>query len=238
MAALFEPKKNNQIANLQKSIEEKDGRIRFLYDEIGKLYFRQYRDMNADVTREINTRCEFITNLYIDIENCRLRILYEKGYKECKNCRKANLLEHAYCCACGAKFPDSNDINIVTSVDPEKFVIMVPNVSQIPMAAPVQTVSQSAPAQSAAPAGQYVANYAAAAAAPAEVLPEGLAPVETPAAVIASTDATGLEQAAPEESEVVIEGTDTSVDVPVVDAASPAPEAGAPEDTGVDPAAD
>ena len=186
MAALFEPKKNNQIANLQKSIEEKDGRIRFLYDEIGKLYFRQYRDMNADVTREINTRCEFITNLYIDIENCRLRILYEKGYKECTNCRKANLLEHAYCCACGAKFPDSNDINIVTSVDPEKFVIMVPNVSQIPMAAPVQTVSQSAP----------------------------------------------------EESEVVIEGTDTSVDVPVVDAASPAPEAGAPEDTGVDPAAD
>ena len=207
MAALFEPKKNNSIAILQKSIEEKDGRIRFLYDEIGKLYFRQYRDMNADVSREINTRCEFITNLYIDIENCRLRILYEKGYKECKNCRKANLLEHAYCCACGAKFPDSNDINIVTSVDPEKFVIMVPNVSQIPMAAPVQTVAQSAPAQSAAPAGQYVANYAAAAAAPAE-------------------------------SEVVIEGTDTSVDVPVVDAASPAPEAGTPEDTGVDPAAD
>ena len=43
MAALFEPKKNNSIAILQKSIEEKDGRIRFLYDEIGKLYFRQYR---------------------------------------------------------------------------------------------------------------------------------------------------------------------------------------------------
>ena len=166
MAALFEPKKNNSIAMLQKSIEEKDGRIRFLYDEIGKLYFRQYRDMNADVSREINTRCEFITNLYIDIENCRLRILYEKGYKECKNCKRPNLLEHAYCCACGSKFPDSNDVNIVTAVDPEKFVIKIPDVTMIPMA------------EASAPAG---------AEAPVEAAPVAEAPVATAAAPVAQT---------------------------------------------------
>jgi len=166
MAALFEPKKNNSIAMLQKSIEEKDGRIRFLYDEIGKLYFRQYRDMNADVSREINTRCEFITNLYIDIENCRLRILYEKGYKECKNCKRPNLLEHAYCCACGSKFPDSNDVNIVTAVDPEKFVIKIPDVTMIPMA------------EASAPAG---------AEAPVEAAPVAEAPVATAVAPVAQT---------------------------------------------------
>jgi len=166
MAALFEPKKNNSIAMLQKSIEEKDGRIRFLYDEIGKLYFRQYRDMNADVSREINTRCEFITNLYIDIENCRLRILYEKGYKECKNCKRPNLLEHAYCCACGSKFPDSNDVNIVTAVDPEKFVIKIPDVTMIPMA------------EASAPAG---------AEAPVEAAPVAEAPAATAAAPVAQT---------------------------------------------------
>ena len=166
MAALFEPKKNNSIAMLQKSIEEKDGRIRFLYDEIGKLYFRQYCDMNADVSREINTRCEFITNLYIDIENCRLRILYEKGYKECKNCKRPNLLEHAYCCACGSKFPDSNDVNIVTAVDPEKFVIKIPDVTMIPMA------------EASAPAG---------AEAPVEAAPVAEAPVATAAAPVAQT---------------------------------------------------
>ncbi len=190
MAALFEPKKNNSIAILQKSIEEKDGRIRFLYDEIGKLYFRQYRDMNADVSREINTRCEFITNLYIDIENCRLRILYEKGYKECKNCKRPNLLEHAYCCACGSKFPDSNDVNIVTAVDPEKFVIKIPEVTMIPMAeasAPVaQTVAPDPVAQAPVAETAPVAAPAPveAAATPVAAPVEAAVPVEVPVAPV------------------------------------------------------
>lgn len=191
MAALFEPKKNNSIAILQKSIEEKDGRIRFLYDEIGKLYFRQYRDMNADVSREINTRCEFITNLYIDIENCRLRILYEKGYKECKNCKRPNLLEHAYCCACGSKFPDSNDVNIVTAVDPEKFVIKIPEVTMIPMA------------EASAPVAQTVAPDPVAQAPVAETAPVAApAPVEVAAAPVEAAEipvAAAEEVAAPVE---------------------------------------
>ena len=200
MAALFEPKKNNSIAMLQKSIEEKDGRIRFLYDEIGKLYFRQYRDMNADVSREINTRCEFITNLYIDIENCRLRILYEKGYKECKNCKRPNLLEHAYCCACGSKFPDSNDVNIVTAVDPEKFVIKIPDVTMIPMAeasapagaeAPVEAAPVAeAPAATAAPVAQTVA--------PAEVVTGEVISADVVPAEVASARAVEETEAAAE----------------------------------------
>ena len=134
--ALFDQKKNNapQPSIYQRTIAEKDQQIRFLYDEIGKLYFRQYCDMNADVSREINARCEMISACYIDIETCRLRILYERGFKECKNCRKANLLEHAYCCACGSKFPNTNDVNVVTAVDPETFVVKFPEVSQLPVA--------------------------------------------------------------------------------------------------------
>jgi len=198
MAALFEPKKNNSIAMLQKSIEEKDGRIRFLYDEIGKLYFRQYRDMNADVSREINTRCEFITNLYIDIENCRLRILYEKGYKECKNCKRPNLLEHAYCCACGSKFPDSNDVNIVTAVDPEKFVIKIPDVTMIPMA------------EASAPAGAEasVAEAAVATAAAAAPVAQTVAPAEVVTGEVISADVVPAEVAsarAVEETEAAAE---------------------------------
>lgn len=198
MAALFEPKKNNSIAMLQKSIEEKDGRIRFLYDEIGKLYFRQYRDMNADVSREINTRCEFITNLYIDIENCRLRILYEKGYKECKNCKRPNLLEHAYCSACGSKFPDSNDVNIVTAVDPEKFVIKIPDVTMIPMA----EASAPAGAEAAAP---VEAAPAATAAAP---VAQTVAPAEVVTGEVISADVVPAEVAsarAVEETEAAAE---------------------------------
>lgn len=114
--ALFDPKKN-QIAQLQKSIEEKNRQIAVNFDAIGKLYYRQYRDMSADVSRDINALCEGISTLYIEIEECRLRILYERGFKECKSCRKENPLEHQYCSACGVKFPESNDVNVLTHVD-------------------------------------------------------------------------------------------------------------------------
>lgn len=114
--ALFDPKKN-QIAQLQKMIEDKNRQIAVYYDEIGKLYYRQYKDMNADVSRDINARCESISTLYIEIEECRLRILYERGLKECKNCRKENPLEHAYCSACGMKFPETNDVSVLTKVE-------------------------------------------------------------------------------------------------------------------------
>ena len=129
--ALFDPKKS-QISQLQKSIDDKNRMIGVYYDEIGKLYYKQYRDMNADVSRDINTRCESISNLYLEIEECRLRILYERGYKECKNCKKENLLEHAYCSACGEKFPESNDVSVVTHVDPAEMGIVVPTVEKVP----------------------------------------------------------------------------------------------------------
>ncbi|MBQ5968410.1 MAG: hypothetical protein IJL60_11625 [Clostridiales bacterium] len=131
MAALFDPKKN-QIAAFQKAIEDNSRLIGQLFDEIGKLYYRQYRDMNADVSRDINARCESISHLYVDNEILRLKILYERGFKECKNCKKENLLEHQYCSACGSKFPESNDINVVTTVDPERFGVIVPEVNKVP----------------------------------------------------------------------------------------------------------
>ena len=115
--ALFDPKKN-QIAALQKSIDDKNRAIGVYYNEIGMLYYKQYKDMNVDVSKEINSRCENISTLYIEIEECRLRILYERGFKECAYCKKENLLEHAYCSACGQKFPESNDVSVVTRVDP------------------------------------------------------------------------------------------------------------------------
>ena len=158
--ALFDPKKN-QISQLQKMIEDKNIQIGVYYDEIGKLYFRQYRDMNADVSREINTRCENIAALYVQIEVCRQRILYERGIKECRKCKKENLLEHAYCCACGEKFPDTNDISVVTAVDPDKFVIRLPEVAQI-TAVPAEPQMPAMPADPQIPSDPQFAGEAVA----------------------------------------------------------------------------
>ena len=233
--ALFDQKKNNapQPSIYQRTIAEKDQQIRFLYDEIGKLYFRQYCDMNADVSREINARCEMISACYIDIETCRLRILYERGFKECKNCRKANLLEHAYCCACGSKFPNTNDVNVVTAVDPETFVVKFPEVSQLPVAqAPAaQAPAAAAPVEAAPAAPVAEAAPATAAQAPVEAAPVVAGPV------IDAADAPDLDTT--EELEEVVasvEGDDVVAEA--VETVKAADQAADPADAGLDPAAD
>ncbi len=106
--ALFDPKAKT-IAQLQKSTDEKNASINRYFDEIGRLYYGQYRDATADVSKDINSRCDAITALYTDIEANKLKILFEKGLKLCTSCKKENPLEHAFCSSCGARFPEGSD---------------------------------------------------------------------------------------------------------------------------------
>ena len=106
--ALFDPKAKT-IAQLQKSTDEKNASINRYFDEIGRLYYGQYRDASADVSKDINSRCDAITALYTDIEANKLKILFEKGLKLCTSCKRENPLEHAFCSVCGAKFPEGSD---------------------------------------------------------------------------------------------------------------------------------
>ena len=106
--ALFDPKAKT-IAQLQKSTDEKNASINRYFDEIGRLYYGQYRDASADVSKDINSRCDAITALYTDIEANKLKILFEKGLKLCISCKRENPLEHAFCSVCGAKFPEGSD---------------------------------------------------------------------------------------------------------------------------------
>lgn len=109
--ALFDPK-TKTIAQLQKSIDDKNASIVSYFDEIGRLYYGQYKDPAADVSKDINARCDAISKLYIDIEAQKLKILFEKGLKLCVNCKKENPLEHAFCAACGNKFPEGSDKHV------------------------------------------------------------------------------------------------------------------------------
>ena len=76
---LFQDQKGKNIINYQKMINEKKDTIRKYYDEIGHLYYGQYKDMNIDVTKDINARCESISNIYQEIEELNIKILREKG---------------------------------------------------------------------------------------------------------------------------------------------------------------
>lgn len=117
--ALFDPKART-ISLLQRAIEEKNASINRYFDEIGRLYYGQYRDVSVDVSKDINARCDAISTLFIDIEANKLKILFEKGLKLCSSCKRENPLEHAFCSACGTKFPEGSDkqVEVPTSLPP------------------------------------------------------------------------------------------------------------------------
>ena len=79
--ALFQDQKGKNIINYQKMINEKKDTIRKYYDEIGHLYYGQYKDMNIDVTKDINARCESISNIYKDIEELNKDIVVVQQWR-------------------------------------------------------------------------------------------------------------------------------------------------------------
>ena len=91
-------------------IDEKKNTIRKYYDEIGHLYYGQYKDVNVDMTKDINARCESISNLYIEIEDLNVKILRERGLKKCAVCGPENNLSNAFCFKCGARFDDADAV--------------------------------------------------------------------------------------------------------------------------------
>ena len=107
---IFQDAKAKNIANFQKMIDEKKNTIRKYYDEIGHLYYGQYKDVNVDMTKDINARCESISNLYEEIEDLNVKILREKGLKKCAVCGTENNLSNAFCFKCGARYDDSDAV--------------------------------------------------------------------------------------------------------------------------------
>lgn len=106
--ALFDPK-SKTIAQLQKAIDDKNTNVLQYFDEIGRLYYGQYKDCSVDVSKDINSRCDAISGLFQDIETHKLKILFEKGLKICSGCKKENPLDHMFCSGCGTKFPEGSD---------------------------------------------------------------------------------------------------------------------------------
>ena len=142
---IFQDQKGKNISNFQKMIDEKKTTIRKYYDEIGHLYYGQYKDVNVDMTKDINARCESISNLYIEIEDLNVKILRERGLKKCAVCGTENNLSNAFCFKCGARFDDADAV--------PADVIAPPNASATPSR---QEIKPTAPAP-VAPAVETVA---------------------------------------------------------------------------------
>ena len=107
---IFQDQKQKNIANFQKAIDEKRYTISKNYDEIGRLYYGQFVDINVDNTKTINSKCDTITKLKEEIEELDVKILREKGLKKCPVCRPENNLSYAFCFKCGARFDDADSV--------------------------------------------------------------------------------------------------------------------------------
>ena len=107
---IFQDQKQKNIANFQKAIDEKRYTISKNYDEIGRLYYGQFVDINVDNTKTINSKCDTITKLKEEIEELDVKILREKGLKKCPVCRTENNLSYAFCFKCGARFDDADSV--------------------------------------------------------------------------------------------------------------------------------
>ncbi|SCW52204.1 hypothetical protein SAMN02910456_01606 [Ruminococcaceae bacterium YRB3002] len=117
--ALFDSKAKI-IQGYEKSINDKNLSIKRYYDEIGRLYYGQYKDNNVDVTKDINNRCDAVTKLYRDIEELKHKILFEKGLKLCPACKTENNLEYAFCFKCGNKFDPESSKRVIMADEYEQ----------------------------------------------------------------------------------------------------------------------
>lgn len=136
---IFQDAKGKNISNFQKMIDEKKNTIRKYYDEIGHLYYGQYKDVNVDVTKDINARCESISNLYIEIDDLYIKILRERGLKKCAVCGTENNLSNAFCFKCGARFDDSDAVPADVIAPPNASATPSRKIAEKPAPAPVVT---------------------------------------------------------------------------------------------------
>ncbi|MBP5655884.1 MAG: zinc ribbon domain-containing protein [Clostridiales bacterium] len=150
--AIFDPKQK-VIAGYQKSIDDKKNSIKKYYDEIGRMYYGQYKDMNLDVTKDINTRCDAVSTLYDEIDDLNIKILHEKGLKLCPKCRTENALTYAFCFKCGSRFDDPDAVIDESAIagapapEPVPAVVPEPIIVEEPMAQAEET--EAAPAEEA-----------------------------------------------------------------------------------------
>ena len=147
---IFQDAKGKNISNFQKMIDEKKNTIRKYYDEIGHLYYGQYKDVNVDVTKDINARCESISNLYIEIDDLYVKILRERGLKKCAVCGTENNLSNAFCFKCGARFDDSDAVPADVIAPPNASATPSRKIAEKPAPAPV-VAPKPAPAPIAEP---------------------------------------------------------------------------------------
>ena len=91
-------------AKLKMKITENKGKIKDLYEEIGrKIYENHIREESIDIKELINDDCCKIDNLSKEVEDSRREILILNNKKLCKKCFSEIEKDAMFCPKCGEK---------------------------------------------------------------------------------------------------------------------------------------
>lgn len=91
-------------AKLKMKINENKGKIKDLYEELGrKVYENHVREENIDISEFINDNCSKIDVLSKEIEDARKEILVLNNKKMCKKCFAEIEKDSIFCPKCGEK---------------------------------------------------------------------------------------------------------------------------------------
>ena len=94
-------------AKIRMKINEDKGKIKDLYEEIGKIVYQKYvKDEKLSVKEDLNSYCSQIDELSENIDKAYDELLALKGKRTCENCHTEIESKVKFCPSCGKEQPE------------------------------------------------------------------------------------------------------------------------------------
>ena len=94
-------------AKIRMKINEDKGKIKDLYEEIGKIVYQKYvKDEKLSVKEDLNSYCSQIDELSENIDKAYDELLALKGKRTCENCHTEIDSKVKFCPSCGKEQPE------------------------------------------------------------------------------------------------------------------------------------
>ena len=107
-------------------MNENKGKIKDLYEEIGKqVYQKHIHGENVKIEEDINSFCAQIDELSKEVEKCQEEVLALKNKRIWENCYVEIELSSRYCPHCGFEQPEESKEDIKEDIDDKNTVEIV-----------------------------------------------------------------------------------------------------------------
>lgn len=113
-------------AKIKMKMNENKGKIKDLYEEIGKIVYQKHiHSDEVEIEEDLNTYCSQIDELSKEIEKAQEDVLALKNKRICENCYAEIELKAKYCPHCGFEQPEENKEDVKEDNIDDKNVIEI-----------------------------------------------------------------------------------------------------------------